>query len=126
MLKVCCLKVYFSFISFSIIHIIYIYTYYSGLAYARYSSPQCAAYARDKLNGFEYPLGSPLHVQMADDSMNSMRYVFKARPQLKCSYNYSSDIAGGMFCLQFLVSMNYLATISKHAILLLNTKVLFT
>ncbi|CAL1528800.1 unnamed protein product [Lymnaea stagnalis] len=41
----------------------------TGLAYARYSSPQCAAYARDKLNGFEYPLGSPLHVQMADESM---------------------------------------------------------
>lgn len=39
----------------------------SGIAYARYSSPQCAAYARDKLNGFEYPLGSALHVQLADD-----------------------------------------------------------
>ncbi|XP_059168208.1 RNA-binding protein 45-like isoform X2 [Physella acuta] len=44
----------------------------TGLAYARYSSPQCAAYARDKLNGFEYPLGSPLHVQLTDDSMRSM------------------------------------------------------
>ncbi|BFY97286.1 hypothetical protein BsWGS_00332 [Bradybaena similaris] len=39
----------------------------TGIAYARYSSPQCAAYARDKLNGFEYPLGSALHVQLADD-----------------------------------------------------------
>lgn len=40
-----------------------------GIAYARYSSPQCAAYAREKLNGFEYPLGSALHVQLADDTM---------------------------------------------------------
>ncbi|GFR68703.1 RNA-binding protein 45 [Elysia marginata] len=39
----------------------------TGVAYARYSSPQCATYARDKLNGFEYPLGSPLHVQLADE-----------------------------------------------------------
>ncbi|CAG5134113.1 unnamed protein product [Candidula unifasciata] len=39
----------------------------TGIAYARYTSPQCAAYARDKLNGFEYPLGSALHVQLADD-----------------------------------------------------------
>ncbi|KAK0044947.1 RNA-binding protein 45-like [Biomphalaria glabrata] len=41
----------------------------TGVAYARYSSPQCAAYARDKLNGFEYPLGSPIHVQMADENV---------------------------------------------------------
>ncbi|RUS92223.1 hypothetical protein EGW08_000076 [Elysia chlorotica] len=41
----------------------------TGVAYARYSSPQCATYARDKLNGFEYPLGSPLHVQLQDDSV---------------------------------------------------------
>ncbi|XP_005103158.1 RNA-binding protein 45 [Aplysia californica] len=40
----------------------------TGIAYARYSSPQCAAYARDKLHGFEYPLGSALHVQLAEDS----------------------------------------------------------
>lgn len=39
----------------------------TGLAYVRYSSPQCAAFARDRLNGFEYPLGSPLHVQMASE-----------------------------------------------------------
>uniref|UniRef100_A0A0B7B125 RRM domain-containing protein n=1 Tax=Arion vulgaris TaxID=1028688 RepID=A0A0B7B125_9EUPU len=41
----------------------------TGIAYARYSSPQCAAFARDKLNGFEYPLGSALHVQLADDTV---------------------------------------------------------
>jgi len=40
----------------------------TGIAYARYSSPQCAAYARDKLHGFEYPLGSPLHVQLQEDT----------------------------------------------------------
>ncbi|XP_076473012.1 RNA-binding protein 45-like isoform X2 [Babylonia areolata] len=40
----------------------------TGVAYARYATPQCAAYARDKLNGFEYPIGSQLMVQFADES----------------------------------------------------------
>ena len=39
----------------------------SGVAFARYSSAQCAAYARDKLNGFEYPIGSQLMVHVCDD-----------------------------------------------------------
>ena len=39
----------------------------SGQAYARYTSAQCASYARDKLNGFEYPIGSPLVVRYADE-----------------------------------------------------------
>lgn len=46
----------------------------TGIAYARYSSPQCAAYAKDKLNGFEYPLGSPLHVQLAEDGNARQEY----------------------------------------------------
>ena len=41
---------------------------FSGVAYARYATPQCAAYARDKLNGFEYPIGSQLMVQLAEES----------------------------------------------------------
>ncbi|XP_062600321.1 RNA-binding protein 45-like [Saccostrea cucullata] len=39
----------------------------TGVAYARYVSAQCAAYARDKLNGFEYPIGSRLMVRFADE-----------------------------------------------------------
>lgn len=46
----------------------------TGIAYARYSSPQCAVYARDKLHGFEYPLGSPLQVQLADESNSRHEY----------------------------------------------------
>lgn len=41
----------------------------SGVAYARYATPQCAAYARDKLHGFEYPIGSQLMVQLAEETM---------------------------------------------------------
>lgn len=41
----------------------------SGVAYARYATPQCAAYARDKLHGFEYPIGSQLMVQLAEENM---------------------------------------------------------
>lgn len=39
----------------------------TGQAYARYTSPQCASYARDKLNGFEYPIGSPLVVRFSEE-----------------------------------------------------------
>ncbi|XP_048754378.1 RNA-binding protein 45-like isoform X2 [Ostrea edulis] len=39
----------------------------TGVAYARYVSPQCASYARDKLHGFEYPIGSRLMVRFAED-----------------------------------------------------------
>ena len=39
----------------------------TGMAYARYANPQSAAYARDKLNGFEYPIGTPLKVQLAEE-----------------------------------------------------------
>ena len=42
-------------------------TLLSGQAYARYTSPQCASYARDKLNGFEYPIGSPLVVRFSEE-----------------------------------------------------------
>lgn len=42
-------------------------TWLSGQAYARFTSPQCASYARDKLNGFEYPIGSPLAVRFAEE-----------------------------------------------------------
>jgi len=38
----------------------------TGIAYARYTTPQCASYARDKLDGFEYPIGSRLIVRYAD------------------------------------------------------------
>ncbi|KAL8607974.1 hypothetical protein ACOMHN_005529 [Nucella lapillus] len=41
----------------------------TGLAYARYATPQCAIYARDKLDGFEYPLGSPLTVLLLDHNL---------------------------------------------------------
>lgn len=40
---------------------------FPGQAFARYTSPQCASYARDKLHGFEYPIGSPLVVRCADE-----------------------------------------------------------
>ncbi|XP_033763032.1 RNA-binding protein 45-like isoform X2 [Pecten maximus] len=38
----------------------------TGVAYARYTTGQCASYARDKLDGFEYPIGSRLMVRFAD------------------------------------------------------------
>ncbi|XP_064614457.1 RNA-binding protein 45-like [Liolophura sinensis] len=38
----------------------------TGVAYARYQTSQCAAYAHDKLDGFEYPIGSRLIVRYAD------------------------------------------------------------
>ncbi|XP_078320418.1 RNA-binding protein 45-like isoform X1 [Crassostrea virginica] len=54
----------------------------TGVAYARYVSAQCANYARDKLNGFEYPIGSRLLVKFADEqrpidgpSMSSMNMM---------------------------------------------------
>ena len=40
-----------------------------GFAYVTYSSIQAAMYAREKLNGFEYPLGSKLIVKYAEDPM---------------------------------------------------------
>ncbi|KAK7478925.1 hypothetical protein BaRGS_00029792 [Batillaria attramentaria] len=43
----------------------------TGVAYARYSTAQCAAYARDKLHGFEYPIGSQLMVTLAEESNGS-------------------------------------------------------
>ena len=44
-----------------------------GFAYITYSSVQAAMYAKEKLNGFEYPLGSKLVVKYADDPP-SQRY----------------------------------------------------
>ncbi|KAL5006464.1 hypothetical protein ScPMuIL_015270 [Solemya velum] len=38
----------------------------TGVAYVRYANAQCAAYARDRLDGFEYPIGSRLLVKFAD------------------------------------------------------------
>ena len=38
-----------------------------GFAYVTYSSLQMAMYVREKLNGFEYPLGSKLVVKYAED-----------------------------------------------------------
>ncbi|XP_060596435.1 RNA-binding protein 45-like isoform X2 [Ruditapes philippinarum] len=43
----------------------------TGLAYVRYQTPQCAAYARDKLDGFEYPIGSRLIVKFTEGSGHS-------------------------------------------------------
>ena len=37
----------------------------SGMAYVRYVSPDCAAFAVDRLHGFEYPIGFPLSVSFA-------------------------------------------------------------
>lgn len=42
----------------------------TGLAYVRYKTPQCAAYARDKLDQFEYPIGSRLIVRFTDTPAN--------------------------------------------------------
>ncbi|KAK7110500.1 RNA-binding protein 45-like [Littorina saxatilis] len=43
----------------------------TGVAYARYATPQCASYARDKLHGFEYPIGSQLMVQLAEENVQN-------------------------------------------------------
>ena len=40
-----------------------------GFAYVTYSSIQAAMYAKEKLHGFEYPLGSKLIVKFAEDPM---------------------------------------------------------
>ena len=48
----------------------------------RYSSPKCAAYAKDKLNGFEYPTGYRLSVRYpvvtgaSGDGFSRAGYVF--------------------------------------------------
>ncbi|KAK6166627.1 hypothetical protein SNE40_023275 [Patella caerulea] len=39
----------------------------TGVAHVRYSNSQCAAYARDKLDGFEYPIGSRLMVRYPEE-----------------------------------------------------------
>ncbi|WAQ94166.1 RBM45-like protein [Mya arenaria] len=39
----------------------------TGVAYVRYETPQQAAYAREKLDQFEYPIGSRLSVRFADN-----------------------------------------------------------
>ena len=36
---------------------------FSGIAYIQYSHPSCAAYAKNKLNGFEYPPGFRISVR---------------------------------------------------------------
>ena len=40
-----------------------------GFAYITYSSIQAAVYAKEKLNGFEYPIGQKMIVKYADDPM---------------------------------------------------------
>ena len=53
-----------------------------GVAYVRYQSPKCAAYAKDKLNGFEYPTGYRLSVRYpvvtgaSGDGFSRVGYVF--------------------------------------------------
>ncbi|XP_045168628.1 RNA-binding protein 45-like [Mercenaria mercenaria] len=56
----------------------------TGLAYVRYQTPQCAAYAREKLDGFEYPIGSRLLVRFTEGSNQSnqdMRQGFDQMPE---------------------------------------------
>ncbi|ESO84440.1 hypothetical protein LOTGIDRAFT_176124 [Lottia gigantea] len=49
----------------------------TGMAYVRYTSPQCAAYARDKLDGFEYPIGSRLMVRYPEEGTEARGYGSK-------------------------------------------------
>ena len=42
-----------------------------GVANVRYSSSTCAAYAKDKLNGFEYPTGYRLAVRYPPGSSSA-------------------------------------------------------
>ena len=43
------------------------YIFFTGVAYVRYSTPQCAAYAKDRLDQFEYPIGSRIIVRFAEN-----------------------------------------------------------
>ncbi|XP_076461498.1 RNA-binding protein 45-like [Babylonia areolata] len=64
----------------------------TGLAYARYATPQCAVYARDKLNGFEYPLGSPLAVMLLDE--NTLTSIEPSSEANGCSQaGYMDDLS---------------------------------
>ncbi|ESP01921.1 hypothetical protein LOTGIDRAFT_92684, partial [Lottia gigantea] len=63
----------------------------TGMAYVRYTSPQCAAYARDKLDGFEYPIGSRLMVRYPEEGTEargygSKRYVCGSEPRERVQY----------------------------------------
>ncbi|GAB1600983.1 RNA-binding protein 45-like [Argonauta hians] len=60
----------------------------AGIAYARYCTPQAAAYARDKLEGFEYPIGSRIHVRYADQPAN-------ADPNATYSESYTEGSGSG-------------------------------
>lgn len=50
-----------------------------GHALIRYSNLGSALYAREKLNGFEYPPGNRLVVNFVDDGEDRGRYTHNAR-----------------------------------------------
>lgn len=47
-----------------------------GMASVRYSSSQCAAYARDKMDGFEYPPGYRIACRYAGANYKWVLYRF--------------------------------------------------
>lgn len=55
-----------------------------GHALIRYSNLGSALYAREKLNGFEYPPGNRLAVNFVDDGEDRGRYTHT------CTHNYTT------------------------------------
>ncbi|XP_052245992.1 RNA-binding protein 45-like isoform X2 [Dreissena polymorpha] len=60
----------------------------TGVAYVRYKLPQCAAYAKSKLDQFEFPAGNRLAVQFADAPQNHRS------PSVMASDSYYSAAPG--------------------------------
>lgn len=71
-----------------------------GFAYVTYNSVGSAIYAKEKLNGFEYPLGSKLVVKYAEDPpgmRNNGTGQGSDAPFQAQSYGSKSSLTGGSF-----------------------------
>lgn len=68
----------------------------SGHALIRYSNLGSAVYAKEKLNGFEYPPGNRLAVNFVDDGEDRSRYTHtNVCPY--CTQRYTLPAEGSQF-----------------------------
>lgn len=61
---------------FLCVPLVFVYYVPIGHALIRYSNLGSAVYAKEKLNGFEYPPGNRLAVNFVDDGEDHSRYPF--------------------------------------------------
>lgn len=66
----------------------------SGHALIRYSNLGSAVYAKEKLNGFEYPPGNRLSVNFVDDGEDRSRYTLDIK-YIYCVSIEGSEVNGG-------------------------------